>query len=99
MKKSIISFCRQKYFPPAAQRFLSESCRRLILQQGGQALKRGGGETGLEAEAIILLWETGRMLHPHSHGEEKTAVAGVLGGCSSLDLRSGRQGKKRKKQK
>ena len=44
-KKSVVSFCRQKCFPLAVQKFLSESCGWLILQQGEQGLK-GGGQRG-----------------------------------------------------
>lgn len=77
-KHVFVSFCRQKYFPPAAQRFLSESCRRLILQQGEWELKRRGGETDLEADAIISLWETESTCHRCIHGKEETDAEDVL---------------------
>lgn len=49
-----------------------------MLQQSEPVLKRGGGQTGMEEDAIILLWETESMCHCHSHGKEETAVADVL---------------------
>lgn len=78
MKKSIVSFSRQKYFPPAAERFLSESWGRLILQQCEQELQRGGEETGLGADATISLWEMESMHHGHGHGKEEIDAGDVL---------------------